>query len=212
MNFDLIAPCYNGLEMVTAGGLTQRVRTTFLHQLDTSQRLLITGEGTGRFLTSLLRTDTAARIDVIDSSRKMIQIARQRLRNAGLSEKNVTYIHKDIRDWQGTSGQYDAIVSNFFLNCFTAGELATIIPSLANAARSRARWLIADFTVPAHSWRRTRARILLSLMYAFFQAATRLSAKELIRPDALLERNHFKLLERQTYSHGFLYAHVWQKD
>jgi hypothetical protein len=57
MNFDRLAPFYPWLETFCAGTVMQRSRTTFLARTKNCRRALLPGEGTGKFLTELLRVN-----------------------------------------------------------------------------------------------------------------------------------------------------------
>ena len=55
MSFDLLAPHYRWMEWVLAGEKLQRCRTAWLEVLPAPARVLILGEGNGRFLEALMR-------------------------------------------------------------------------------------------------------------------------------------------------------------
>jgi len=57
MNFDRLAPHYDWLEALTAGGLLQRVRTACLGELAGRRRILSAGEGHGRFAAACAARD-----------------------------------------------------------------------------------------------------------------------------------------------------------
>jgi len=79
MRFDAIAPHYGWLERATAGSLLQRCRTAFLAELAGAQRILLLGEGRGRFLFELLKSNPNARVTCLDASARMLGITRAEL-------------------------------------------------------------------------------------------------------------------------------------
>ena len=86
-----------------------------------------------------------------------------------------------------------------------------MVATLAAAAAPDARWIVSDFAVPTHGWRRIRARAVHALMYGFFRVVTRLPARRWTNPDALLERAGFQLVGRRTSEWGLLQADLWQR-
>lgn len=52
MNFDRLAPFYRAMETLAAGGKLQRCRLAFLGEIPIPRRVLLAGEGHGRFLVA----------------------------------------------------------------------------------------------------------------------------------------------------------------
>src|SRR5436305_2395651 len=167
MSFDLIAPFYRALETLVFGNALQRARVTFLGEL--CGRVLVAGEGNGRCLEALLRENEGVCVTCIEQSARMIQLAHRRLGNDQLARVN--FINSDIREVQ-LHHQFDAIVTNFFLDCFEERELPSVIDKLASAASREARWIVADFHVPIATASRILAKLLIGTMYGFFRLTT----------------------------------------
>ena len=211
MGFDTIAPHYRWMESVFAGNQLQRCRTAFLPRLSSAKRILIVGEGNGRFLVECRRTVPEASITCVDGSARMLALAGQRLHRNGLASPVVTFIHADVLEWK-PRGVYDVIVTHFFLDCFPAASLQAVIQKLAAAASDNALWLLADFQVPAKSWRGLRARLVVRFLYQFFRVATRLQATELTEPDPYLRENWFQLQSRNESDWGLLRSDCWHRS
>jgi ubiquinone/menaquinone biosynthesis C-methylase UbiE len=209
MSFDLLAPHYRWMEWVLAGSKLQRCRTAFLPVIPAPHRVLLVGEGNGRFLGELLAAYPRARFTCVDASRRMLECARRRLANRGLNTQQVEFIRADIMDWSPPAEQFDLIVSHFFLDCFRREQLEQIVPRLASGATPEARWLLADFHEPAAGLAKWRARLILNLMYLFFRRVTGLPAAQLIPPDPLLSENGFVLRERRFADWGLLHSDLW---
>jgi len=210
MNFDRIAPFYQLIESATAGSLPHRCRLTHFGFLKGCSNALLLGEGNGRFLIELTKQFPEMQLTVVDSSQRMLDLARKRLQKHNISEQNVTWVNKDVREWEGEGQQFDAIVANFFFDCFRPLDLQRVIHGVARLAGPQAVWLIADFQHPRPLLRRIRAEVLLAAMYVFFRKATKLNARTLTDPDEYLEDSGFELRERRTYDWGLLRADVWQ--
>jgi SAM-dependent methyltransferase len=211
MNFDRIAPHYFWLEKMFAGNLMQRCRTTFLARTRPCRRALLAGEGTGKFLAELLRTNREIQVVCVEHSIGMIRQIKRRLRRKRLDAARVQFVQTDILNWPPPSEKFDLIVTNFFLDCFRAGPLQKLIARLAAAATPDAVWLLADFRVPERGWRRWRAKIILAVLYAGFKLAAALAANRLTPPDAFLTKAGFDLLERRLINFGFAHADFWQR-
>ncbi len=212
MNFDRIAPWYSAIEKLTAGGLVQKCRLRHVARLNGAKRVLILGEGTGLFLVELLRLNTTVRVEVVESSREMIRITRQRIEESDLDAMRVRFINKDVRDWMPETKVYDGIVTHFFFDCFTADELTKLVPAIASGAGERCEWLFSDFSVPERGLTRIRAKVIHEAMYLFFRMTTNLSACALHDPSALLTESGFALAEREEKSVGLLRCDVWHRE
>jgi ubiquinone/menaquinone biosynthesis C-methylase UbiE len=211
MNFDRLAAHYHWMETFFAGGLMQRGRLTFLPRTLHCHRALLVGEGTGKFLAELLRANPQIQVTCLEHSRGMIEQMRRRLSAKKLAGDRVEFQQMDALYWSSPPEKFDLVVTNFFLDCFRAEELQQLVPLLAGATTAEAIWLLADFREPERGWPRWRARIILALLYAFFQVATSLSASRLTPPDRFLAGAGFNLIERRLVSFGFVHADLWQR-
>lgn len=209
MSFDPLARSYRALEFVLAGGLLQRCRTTFLAGTAGCRRALLLGEGPGRFLVPLLQANPQVEVLCVEQSPRMIETALRHLQRRRLAGPRVRFEQADALKWRPPPGEFDLLVTHFFLDCFRRDELRMLIPTIAIGARPDARWLLADFRLPERGWRRYRARLVLALMYAFFRCATGLSASCLTPPDALLEAAGFRLAGRRLANFGLVGSDLW---
>jgi ubiquinone/menaquinone biosynthesis C-methylase UbiE len=212
MSFDVLAPHYRWMEFVSAGNKLQHCRTAFLGRVATASRILILGEGNGRFLLECRRQFPDAKITVVDASSRMLARARRRLEGQGFNGGRIDFICADALAWTPPERAFDLIVTHFFLDCFRADQLETLIPMLARAAAPRANWLFADFQAATEGWARFRSRVILWLMYRFFTVVTQLPAGTLTPPDSLLQRHGFSLREREVYDWELLHSDWWQKS
>ncbi len=209
MSFDTLAPYYRIMERVTAGGILQRCRTAFLAETTSSRRALLLGEGPGRFLEELLRTNSQVEVTCVERSPRMIAEARSRLNASGLAR--VHFVQADALTWQPPQSTFDLVVTNFFLDCFCREELAALVSKIAASGTADARWLLADFREPERGWRRWRGRAALALMYGFFRVATGLSASQLTPPDEFLEAGGFRLTARRLANFEFAHSDLWRR-
>ena len=74
----------------------------------------------------------------------MIELARRRTANS----PRVRFFHEDARTVLLPEARYDALVTPFFLDCFTAPDLRDLVAKLARSATPEALWLVTDFALP----------------------------------------------------------------
>ncbi len=209
MSFDRLAPHYLWMEKVLAGEKLQRCRTAFLPDVAEARNILICGEGSGRFLAELLRTNTKANIVCLDASSGMLEVSSRNIRTS--DRERIQFVQADMLVWPAPASCFDLIVTNFFLDCFREDQLTVIAEKLAKAATPQANWLLSDFHKPSGHIRQWRARVVLWLMYRFFRVATSLPANRLVKPDGFLERHGFRLVKQQLTEWGLLRADLWRR-
>lgn len=204
--FDRLAPFYGVMENLVAGGILMRARMAHLDAIPDGSRLLLAGEGHGRFLSALVRQRPSLAITCADMSGAMLERSREMLRRSRADRHAVEFIECDLRAFRLHRDTYDVIVTHFFLDCFEGEELRRVVENLADAAKADARWLLADFQIPDRGVLRLRARAVVWLMYRFFRCATHLSARQLEPPGGLLEALGFQVLEKECWNAGLIYS------
>ncbi|HEY6340788.1 MAG TPA: class I SAM-dependent methyltransferase [Bryobacteraceae bacterium] len=199
MNCDRIARYYRWLEYLSFGRELERRRFRYLADVADARSALILGGGDGRFLARFART-SRARIHYIDSSARMLALARERASSA-----RIRYQLADARQAGLAPAQYDLIVAHFFLDCFEERDAARLIERVAAAAQPRTRWLISEFRPAPWSAPATRA------LYLFFRAATGLKTRRLIDHRPWLIRNGFRLEREERSYFGWLASELWAR-
>ena len=142
MSFNFIAPHYRWLERIAFANTLQRARINFIDQIPAPLHVLIAGEGDGRFLREFTRKFPRARIDCVDASARMLELAQ--MRPLG-DDGRIRFLQNDLLRWAPEKNTYDLIVTHFFLDCFNAVELEKIVSKLAQSATKDAVWLLRIF-------------------------------------------------------------------
>jgi ubiquinone/menaquinone biosynthesis C-methylase UbiE len=212
VSFDRVATSYRLLETIAFGQSLQRARVRWIEKIPRPRRVLILGEGSGRFLCELLRVHPKIDIDCVDASARMLSLAGKRARrNHAESWPCVQFIRADILQWSPRNS-YDLIVTHFFLDCFPRDEVKAIVDKLAGAAAPGAVWLLADFTIPsAGIFSRMHAKLWLRMMYLFFRCAAGIIANGLVDPSPDLEEHNFVPISRQLSRVAMLKSELWQQ-
>ncbi len=173
--FDRLARPYRWLEYAMFGRGLLRCRFDLLPWLADARRVLTVGEGDGRFVAELARQFPEIKVDCVEASGEMIACARERLP----ANTKVRFHQADALEWDFSKGKYDAVVTCFFLDCFSSETLAVLMPRLAASVRPEGQWLVTEFHQPSRGMWRCHAKAWLAAMYFFFRHATRLEARRL---------------------------------
>jgi SAM-dependent methyltransferase len=212
VSFDIVAPWYRTLEAIAFGNALQQARVACLGEIGSPRRALIVGEGNGRFLAALLQRQPLIRIDCIDSSERMLDLARQRILRTTPDEiHRVAFLLADVPSW-APNDRYDLIVTHFLLDCFGVQQVGRIVAKLAQAATPNAAWLLADFRVPEAGFARWHARAWLAVMYSFFRSVARIEARDLVDPSPFLRAEAFVLERQHVFRFGMLKSELWRKS
>ena len=125
MNCDPLARWYRWLEYAGFGRALERTRLAFLDTTATATRVLVLGDGDGRFLRAFLKVNPRAEIDCVDSSAKMLALARQRVGAADAAR--VRFHHADAVHWQPPMVSYDLIVISAGFDAHWRDPLANLM-------------------------------------------------------------------------------------
>ncbi len=210
MNAGPIAGIYRWLEYGAFGLALERARFDFLSHAAGARRVLILGEGDGRFLAGLLKCNPHASVAVIDTSTRMIQLARERVPSADVSR--VHFYPIDAAAQPLPEGPFDLAVSHFFLDILDGPAAEAVILAVSARLTPEASWLIAEFQEPARGLRRLHARLWLRGMYGFFALATGLRTRRLPPYRELLAGSGFIEIERRERRFGLIRSQVWRKQ
>ena len=211
MNFDALAPHYRWIECLFAAGQLQRCRTAQLSALADPQKILIYGEGNGRFLGALCLRYPQVQVTCVDSSMTMLGLAKDHIQKLGIDTARVQFLHADARSSKPPGSEFDVIVTHFFLDCFRKNELKDLIPVIATTGCKNCTWLLADFHASDQTTTPVISKILLGTLYRFFGWTAGLSAKRLTSPDGILREAGFELKSRRDLFFGLLHSDVWER-
>jgi ubiquinone/menaquinone biosynthesis C-methylase UbiE len=170
-----------------------------------ARRVLTVGEGDGRFVAELVRRFPEIKVDCVEASAAMIARAQSRLPKGA----NVTFRHANALKLDFPKGEYDAVVTCFFLDCFKSETLTELMPRMAGSLQPCGNWLVAEFGQPTRGLAAWHARAWLAAMYFFFHYATRLEARRLPDWEGEMARIGFACSERVTRRCGLMATSRW---
>jgi ubiquinone/menaquinone biosynthesis C-methylase UbiE len=190
LNCDRIAKWYRWLEYAAFGGALRRRREAFLFELGNPRNVLVLGDGDGRFLEVFTALYPQASVDAVDSSGRMIELARARA-------PGVTFHLADAREFVFDK-EYDLAVAHFFFDCFQQDQSEALL------SRVRAKsWLVSEFRSTRYSWPAVRG------LYFFFRLTTGLRVTSVPDHRAALKGLGFRMDKEQQALGGLVVSEMW---
>lgn len=208
VNFDPVARLYRWTEYLSFGPMLERCRETYLARLTEARRALVLGDGDGRFLARLLAVNPGLTVDVVDSSRRMLRVLESRVESRIGSRQRINLYHADALAWE-PAGNYDLIVTHFFLDCFTQPELDSLCAQIVPYLQPQTLWLVSDFRIPAGALN-LPARVLVRLLYLAFRVLTGLRTTALPDHTAVLTAASFTRICQNDSLAGLLTSQLWE--
>ncbi|MGC1871900.1 MAG: class I SAM-dependent methyltransferase [Acidobacteriaceae bacterium] len=211
-NFDSVARAYRWMEYFSFGRMLERCRFHFLLRCSHSRHALVLGDGDGRFTARLLASNPTVKVDAVDASAAMLAVLRGRVRaSCGDADTRIQTIQADVRQFTPTRHDYDLVVSHFFLDCLTDGEVSALIARLSPHMTQDAIWLVSEFAVPEKGWWRFGAGMVIRSLYFAFFVLTGLRVRKIPNYARAFEDNGFRVVERAAYLGGMSIAEVWER-
>jgi SAM-dependent methyltransferase len=207
-NFNHLARPYRWLEYLTFGPFLWRCRIHYLRELANCRNALVLGDGDGRFTARLLRANPHIRITAIDASPRMIEALH---RAAAPHQDRLTTQIADLRSWKPLNpGQFDLIVTHFFLDCLTTAEVAQLATRVAPSVAPNALWLVSEFATPCTFFGRTIASPLVASLYFAFRFLTGLNLWSLPDHSRALASAGWSMKAGHSHLGGLLISQIWQ--
>ena len=207
MNADRIAASYRWLEYAAFALALEHARFDFLSHASAATRVLILGEGDGRFLARLLESNRRASVAVVDSSARMIELARQRV---PVGERSRVEFHQmDGVAGDLPRGPFDLVVSHFFLDSLNCRDTEAVICKVSALLAPGAYWLVSEFQEPQGGLRGLHAKLWLRTMYAFFALTTGLRASKLPPYRDILVSQGLAEIQYRERRLGLIRSQVW---
>ena len=206
-NFDRIARPYRWLEYLSFGPMLEQCRFCRLPELTSARRALVLGDGDGRFLTRLLAANPALHADAIDQSPAMLRLLHARI--AAINAQDRLAIHQTDALAFTPTGTYDLIATHFFLDCFSAEQVLSLVETIRPHLAPNAVWLLSEFAIPS-GLVAIPARLLVTALYFAFRVITGLRTHALPDYPAVLTNSGLNLRNRKSFLLGLLVSDLWQ--
>lgn len=207
--FDRIARLYRPMEYLSFGLLLERCRFFHLPCLAAARHALVIGDGDGRFLARLLAANRQLCADAVDASPAMLRLLAAR--TAGCIGVRLNMFCTDARAFTPPAGDYDLVVTHFFLDCLTHAEAASLIDRMRPHLAPGALWLVSEFQVPATGrFAPAFARMLIAGLYAAFRLLTGLRVRQIPSWRKLLATAGFNRKATHSWLAGMLVSELWE--
>jgi ubiquinone/menaquinone biosynthesis C-methylase UbiE len=212
MNCDSIARVYCWIEYAAFGPLLQSTRVHWLEELEGARRVLLLGDGDGRFLARFAARYPSAEVHYIDSSARMLDLARKRIGETALANLDrITFTQGNALSTALSGQQYDLVVSHFFLDCFDEPGLSQLAAHIGPNLAPLATWVVSDFREPSHGLMAPLFRLYLRLMFLFFRYISGLETRRLADYSVVLEGLGFGRSKSAAKLGGFVFSETWSK-
>jgi ubiquinone/menaquinone biosynthesis C-methylase UbiE len=213
MNCDSIARVYRWIEYAAFGPVLQRTRLHWLEQLGGARRVLLLGDGDGRFLSRFASRHPSAEVHYIDSSARMLDLARRRIRRAALPNPDrVIFTHGNALIAVPPGQEYDLVVSHFFLDCFDEPGLSQLAAHIGPHLAPNVTWVVSDFREPRHGLRALVFCFYLRMMFLFFRYTSALETRRLADYCVFLNRLGFVRSRCAIKLGGFVFSEIWSRS
>ncbi len=202
MQFNLIAKYYYIISRIAFGNDLEVAKISLLRQIPTNTKVLMIGGGTGRSLKHLLNINSSAKIDFVESSIEMVELAQ-----LNIKEKNrVSFICEPIEMFDGEG--YDVIITEFFLDLFSTVEIENHIAMINQKLLKGGFWIDTDFRPSDQLFH----KLLIKIMYLFFSAVSNVKAKALVELEPFLKINGFITIREVKFKSGFITSRVFARS
>ena len=203
-SFDLIASFYPLLEQIVFGSKLSRARRFFARRVTEGNKILLIGEGNGRFLFEMVKLASSGSFAVVDSSARMLTAAGRRIATVDRCPR-IELIHTDILEWRSPAAHYDRIVTHFFLDLFTPHSICQVVEKISRLATEDALWINVDFSSENQN---LRQKLLMWAQYRFFRISAGIEAPRLFDSLPYIRQAGWQILEGRSLESGWISAHL----
>jgi cyclopropane fatty-acyl-phospholipid synthase-like methyltransferase len=187
--------------------MLERCRFLRLPELKEARRVLVMGDGDGRFLARLLDANRELMADVVDGSAAMLRLLERRVDAVGARQR-IAIHHLDAMVFE-PAGMFDLVATHFFLDCLTTVEVEALARRVRAHVGLGGRWVVSEFAVPVGPGAMA-ARAVIAGLYAAFGVMTGLRVRRLPDYASALEGAGFVLEDRRRLMGGLLVSDVWR--
>lgn len=198
--FNRIAPIYDRLARLVFGNTILRSQKENLEVIPPRAKVLVLGGGSGKWLNDLLFSNGSCAVYFIEASSTMLE----RAKNNSHYVDRVTFIHGTQNDIP--AGEFDVVITHFFLDMFSQPELEYFVSLVKSTLKTKGLWIVADFE-ENKLWH----RILLNVMYSFFNLMGAIDEKSLVNWDSVLLSKSFECLRSTSLYGSFIHSRIYSK-
>jgi len=207
LNFDRIAPYYDFLASLVFFGAIKRSQVENLRIIPPKGKVLIIGGGTGWIIPYIFEGGQVEKLHYVEASQKMLEMAQKKCPEEFLGK--VEFILGD--ETAISDVNFDAIITNFFLDCFEEERLKEIMKILYGHLKEGGHWFVTDFQIDQKWYRRIWQNPLLKLMFIFLKLNSKLESGYLVDFDSIFDGFGMGVLSEKRYFGGFVKSNVRER-
>ena len=200
MNYNYIAPFYDGLSRICFLNNQQKAHQPILTYLRSEMKILWLGGGSGWFLENIDQLNLQLEIDYVEISSVMIKAAKGRQ----LKHININFIQQDILDFHPIY-KYDLIISAFIFDHFKENECQKIFNQINPYLKQKGFWFYVDFNQEQNYIQ----RILTKSMVMFFNLVARIKNQDFPKIEYLFDE--MMKIEEKYYFGNYIVSRIYQK-
>ena len=179
-------------------------RQAFFEEVLGADRVLLVGEGNGRFLKSLFRRKRVGSVKVVEKSNAMIRLMKNRVGRP--TKVGLEFIEADFLRCR-LEKEFDCVVTHFFLDLFNPPAQLAVINKLGEITTGNGTWINVDFTSP----RTLAGRVLMWLQYTFFRIVCRIEARRCFDVSTMAVQNGWVVAASRKFLGGFVVARRYKR-
>ena len=205
--FNLLAPIYDGVVFLFFGKAFSRLQQQLFSDLASAEKCLIIGGGSGEVLKNAIHQNLASEYYYAELSDRMIEKTKTRI--SRLNHPSSIEFSNDWTTWKEQS--FDVIILPFVLDCYSETELQSLISKLVSCLSPKGKILFIDFNQEAEfGYEAHFAKAgFITLLYAFFNIVTGISAKKLPAFNQLFMSQGLIAEKRILIKKGWIQAVCW---
>jgi len=200
-NFNFIAPVYDGLAWLVFGKSIRASQLTFTSKIKEGDKILILGGGSGWILNELDQLDLSIKVEYVEASSRMIELAKSKGPYGNLE---VSYV---LSETYMAKQQFDVVITAFFLDVFNQNSLDQWMTNIDEMLKSDGVWLQTDFVRGQRFWQ----KFLLKAMYSFFKLTCSLQGSKLQDFDKYFQQLGFFKQQSKFYYGKMIEASLYRR-
>ncbi len=194
MQFNFIAKYYTLLSKLVFGTALETAKISLFYKIPNQAKVLFIGGGAGNSLKMLLLLKPNVHVDFVEVSEQMMARAKKQMDFAN----TIKFINAPIEEFK--EEKYDVVITEFFFDLFTKENIQQLIPHIVSKLNADGCWIDTDFRLTA----KLTQRVLLKIMYVFFNLTAGLKTLRLVDLQQLYPTNGFTLTLEKKYKKGFV--------
>lgn len=200
MNYNYIAPYYDFLSRLCFLNRQQNAHKIILKHLNSNDKILWLGGGSGWFLPEIERLGVKLSIDYVEVSSVMIEKAKK----YNCNNISIKFILDDILNFKSNQS-YDVVITAFIFDHFKRKDCELIFNRFNLNLRDKGKWFYIDFCEDQNVFQ----RFLTRSMVLFFSIIAGIKTKDFPEIEYLFDE--FKLIDQQHLFAKYIQANVYQK-